>query len=135
MYRLDFSKDSQNIEELKPEDRYGICIQAVMTAQRPTAFDAWDDVIALLKKLKSIGTETKVNGIRTYDLNPGGGVLELQRGERNQLVEFIKVGSWVTEFLEKARNTLKWVEGVPDEEEQKTPSKESTRRPAGPVRA
>lgn len=121
MYRLDFSKDSQDIEQLKPEDRYAVCIQAVMTAQRPTSFDSWDDVIALLKKLKSIGTETKTGNSRTFDLNSGGGVLELQRGERTQLLDFIKQGSWVTEYLEKARGTLKWIEGLPEvEEETKT---------------
>jgi hypothetical protein len=127
MYRLDFSKDSQNIEELKPEDRFAVCIQAVMTATSPTSFDAWDDVIALLKKLKSIGTETKVGNIRTFDLNSGGGVIELQRGERTQLIGFIKGGAWVTEFLEKARGTLKWVEGLPEVEEE--PKNQARTRP------
>lgn len=115
MYRLDFTRDSQNIEELKPEERYSVCIQAVMTAQSPTAFDSWDDVIGLLKKLKSIGTETKAGSVRTFDLNSGGGVLELERGERTQLLDFVKKGAWVTEFLEKAKGTYKWIEGIPEE--------------------
>lgn len=121
MYRLDFSQDSAQIEQTTPDKRYLICTQSILTAQQPASFSSWDDVIGLLKKLKSLGHEKTVGNQKTYDLNSGGGVIELQRGERQQLLDFIKAGFWIPDFLEDVRNTYKWVEGLADEPETSDP--------------
>lgn len=111
MYRLDFTRDSAGVEPTQPDKRYSICIQSILTAQRPAGFDVWDDVIGLLKKLKSLGNEKNVGPQRTYELKDGGGIIELERAEKAQLQEFIKSGAWIPEWLEDVRNTYKWVEG------------------------
>ncbi len=115
MFRLDFSRDSAGVSPTAPDKKYLICIQSILTAQRPAAFDAWDDVIGLLKKLKSIGVEKMAGVQKTYDLADGGGVIELERGEKVQLMEFVKAGMWIPDFLEDVRNTYQWLSGLQDE--------------------
>lgn len=116
MYKLDFTKDNQGVLESKPEDRYSVCYQAVTSSQTPAAFESWDDVISLLKKLKSIGREEKAENapMKTFVLNNGGGVLELERSERTLLLEFIKKAPWTNSFLEHVRPTYNWIDKTPE---------------------
>jgi hypothetical protein len=109
MYKLNFKPDRSRISPIKAEEKYLICIQSLVNAAKPAPFEAWDDVIGLLKKLKSIGVPDSENP-RGFVLKFGGGVVELERGERNQLIEFIKSAPWIPAHLDIAKTTLKWVQ-------------------------
>jgi hypothetical protein len=117
VYKLDFTPDKNHISAFPAEERFGVCMQSVITTQRATHKDAWDDVIGLLKKLKSIATETKISDINTnYKLAPGGGVIELERGERSQLLQFIDAGLWNPLGLEAVRATKTWIDNLQEED-------------------
>lgn len=98
-----------------------ICIQAIASTQRATPIEAWDDVIGLLKALKSIGRQEKPES--QFELKEEGGLIQLQRGERNQLVDFIKSGQWLPGALEKVKPTKLWIEGLQETDDSQSPQK------------
>jgi hypothetical protein len=108
MYRLDFTKDQEGVLEISPEDNYSVCIQAVLTNEVPTPFEQWDDAIGLLKKLKGLAAAPAVVPSE-YKLKSEGGIIELERGERQILVNCVRSCKWVANYLERARACYKWL--------------------------
>lgn len=126
MFRLDFKdKDGMGVLLVTAEERYGICIQALRAVQKAPAFDQWDDMISLLKKLKALGRVTNQEApkhLQQYELKEPGSIY-LERGERALLLDYIRQGQWIPDALETARATLKWLEAIEDDP---TPKNEPT---------
>jgi hypothetical protein len=118
VYQLDFTPDKNKISPISPAERFGVCMQAIITTQRPTPKEAWDDVIGLLKKLKSLADETKLSdGNLNFKLKPGGGIIELERGERSQLLQFIDAGLWNPLGLEAVKATKVWIDTTAEQDQ------------------
>jgi hypothetical protein len=114
VYRLDFT-DKFKVLSIEPKERFAVCMQAIASTQRPTPPEAWDDVIGLLKKLKSVADEKRSDGKIEYELKLGGAVIELERGERTQLLEFIRTSPWNPMGLETVRGVREWITSLTEE--------------------
>lgn len=123
MYALEFKAGDE-----VSETRYSTCYVAIAITQKQVAVAEWDDVIALMKKLKAVGRDSKekVQGASLYILGEEGGTVHLERSEHRMLVDFVKQPIWRPTGLEEARNVLKWLEGLKPEEEAKPTPKETT---------
>lgn len=99
--------------------RYEMCYQAIAMVPRDYSIPQtkWDDVIGLVKKLKSVGeeSETMLGSHHLYDLQEGGGEIMLERSEMKLLVELVGLPIWRPLAIEDAQNLKKWLEAVPKE--------------------
>lgn len=114
MYKLNFEDSDLG------RQRYEISYQAVVRSDKAPEMGDWDDVIELLKKLKSVGEPDKsavisggkVSKKTLYDLNAGGGEIDLERSEYNFLLKCIKQPIWPTVNIEDVQDTKKWLESL-----------------------
>lgn len=118
MYKLIFEDNELD------RQRYEMCYQAVVRSDKAPEMGDWDDVIALLRKLKSIGEPDKsavIGGGKNaqkktlYDLTAGGGEIELERSEYKFLLECVKRPIWPTVHVEDAQDTKIWLESLKPE--------------------
>jgi hypothetical protein len=108
VYEVKFTNDDRG------RQRYEICHQAIVLSQRPTEVGDWDDIISLLKKIKSIGLPGKdrIGKFPLYELEDEGDLV-LENSEMRQLIGFITQPIWRPEILEDVQETKRWLEGLP----------------------
>lgn len=96
---------------------YEMAFQAIAMTQKQTPISDWDDVIDLIRKLKSVGTpaKQKVGSKELYDLQEGGGEILLEKGEMKCLLDYIGQPIWLPLALEDAQELKKWLEAIPKE--------------------
>ena len=113
MYCLTFQGRNEKHEEF-----YTNCFMAISLTQRQIGVAEWDDVIGVVKKLKSIGEDTKekLANHTVYRLADAGGVVKLERAEMNLLKDFIKQPIWRPSALESVKETLEWLESAPKDQ-------------------
>lgn len=115
MYELSFEGE-------KGSERYEICIQALLLTAKKIEVSEWDEVVALLRKLKKIGRPTTVlQGIQLYDLQEGGASLLLEKNERTKLLEFIEQPIWRPHILEQVMDVKVWLKDMTEVEVTKKP--------------
>lgn len=100
--------------------RYSICMQAVLLNNpqqggRAVQVSEWDEVVSLLKAIKKIGAALPPlpNGTVLYDLQDGGGEMELEKSEHKLLISFLKQPIWQPGVIEDVQEIIKWLEQSP----------------------
>jgi hypothetical protein len=95
--------------------RYEILFQSVALSQKQCQVSDWDDVVGLVKKLKSIGNPAKerIGTHVLYDLQDGGGEIVLERSEAKLLLEFVSQPIWRPLAIPDALAVRKWLENIP----------------------
>lgn len=95
---------------------YSILIMSLILSHRETPRHEWDDVIAVTRKLKSLGDPQKetLNGSPVYILKPEGGTLALERSELAVLRTFVEQPIWRPTALEEVKQTLDWLTALPE---------------------
>lgn len=99
--------------------RYTTCYTSLAASARAPQMDEWDDVIALMKKLKGVGRDSGTrlqNGAAMYRLNEGAATVRLERSEHKALINFINQPMWLPAALESARECKLWLESLKPEE-------------------
>lgn len=105
------------------ERHYTHLFMSISLTQRQIPVAEWDDVVSLLKKLKSIGVDTKekVGNSSVYRLQDEGGELDLERAEMLLLKDFMKQPIWRPSALEDIKETIDFLEAAPKRPEVSTP--------------
>ena len=115
MYQLDFAQSETD------EARYATCYMAIVLTQKQIQVAEWDDVIALLKALKSVGLDTggKILGseLPLYVLREDGGTIKLERSAYKMLLEFVAQPLWRPSATEATKECKTWLEGLKPEAE------------------
>lgn len=105
-----------SFEGEKGRERFEICYIAVTLTQRQVAVSEWDDVVGLLKALKSCGvmTKDKIAGtdVDLCDLVEGR-QCTLQRSEQKVLLDFISQPIWRPAKIEAVQECKAWIAGIP----------------------
>lgn len=109
MYELTFEPNEIG------QRRYELCHQSVVLSGKAPEADTWDDVVSLIRKLKSIGNPTaeKINKTFLYDLQEDGGTFFLENSEMKLLLNFISQPMWKPEALEDVVDCKTWLEKLP----------------------
>lgn len=118
MFTLKFQPKNE-----KHEEHYTHLFMAISLTQRQIPVAEWDDVVSLLKKLKSIGIDTqeKLGNSSIYRLNAEGGEVHLERAEMVLLKDFMKQPIWRPSALEQIKETLDFLDSAPKKDEVSTP--------------
>lgn len=90
---------------------YEISFQAIALSDKQIPVSEWDDVVELIKKLKTVGrpAKEKLGKTQLYDLKDGGGEVVLERSEHKLLVEMIERPIWRPMVIEDAAATKEWL--------------------------
>lgn len=96
------------------ETEYQICFQALMLSERKPAVIEWDSYVDLLRSIKGIGNESKIQlgGVNLYDLKSLLGehmILNLSKQETRIILESIEQTSWRPAVLEDVVRTRNWL--------------------------
>lgn len=106
MYQLDFSGE-------EGQARFAICHQAIVLTQSSIPVSQWDDCVGLLKKLKSIGVPSgqRLGKTEILDLaSDRSKRIQLERTERQFLIERIAQPMWKPDTLEEVMATKLWLD-------------------------
>lgn len=112
MRKLEFTFDDEG------KEHYEVCVQAITLSGRPVRPDEWDDFLPLKRKMVGIGEvapkqppTAQAHRPQLFDLKYAG-VVELERGEYNLLLDLIKQPSWSSAALEGVIKTRDWLQNI-----------------------
>lgn len=98
---------------------YAICIQSITMNQKVIPVIEWDNLVSMVRKLKSIGTPSMIQPNREsptiYDLADSGTEISLTSGEYKLLLDLLQQPIWKTSVIEDIVSVRDWLRGIKEE--------------------